>query len=777
MSNSAQWTEQETRTRLITPAIVSAGWDINTQVREDYALTAGRIVVRGQTHTRQRPKRADYVLNIRGNIPLAVVEAKDTQHQPGAGMQQALVYADMLDVPFAISTNGHEFLLHDRTVTNGPVEQILAPADVPSPDELWQRYRAWKGLDYDATKVVQEDYYIEDPRKTLRYYQTVAVNRAVEAVAAGQRRLLLVMATGTGKTLTAFQIMWRLRKAGVAKRILFLVDRNVLADQALVNDFAAFGPVMTKVSHRNVDKSYEVYLALYQSLTGPDADQEIYRQFSPDFFDLVVVDECHRGSASEDSAWRAVLEYFHGAVQIGLTATPKETAEVSNIEYFGAPVYTYSLKNGIDDGFLAPFHVRRIELDRDLGGWRPTSGQRDRHGNVVPDRVYTGRDYDRTVVLDRRSPVVAESITKFMKEHDRLAKTIVFCEDIEHAERMRQELVNANADITATNSKYVVRITGDSEYGLVDLDSFMDPNSPYPVIVTTSKLLTTGVDVPTCKVIVLDQTINSLTEFKQIIGRGTRVREDLGKISFTILDYRGATQLFADPDFDGAPEQVKADEDDDDDNTQPGNGAGGDGSGSSSDEDGDGHQKYYVDGVEVSVLQERVQYFDPSGQLITESLRDYTKSKVMERYPTKEQFVADWLMAEKKELLIDDLAEHGVLFEALEQEFGAGYDPYDLILSIGFDAPATTRGERADAVRATVANSAYSEKARAVLDMLLTKYAREGPIAIEDNQVLRLRPLSNIGTPVEIIGAFGGRAQYEAAIRELATSIYTTTNA
>ncbi len=488
------WTEQETRSRRVNPALAEAGWDLVQQVREDYALTAGRIIIKGPLNSRERPKRADYVLFLKPNLPLAVMEAKERSKAPGLGMPQALTYADMLDVPFAISTNGEQFLLHDRTVRDGPVERLLSAAELPGPQDLWKRYCEWKGLDGTGQKVAEQDFYVDDPRKSLRYYQSVAVRRSVEAVAAGKRRLLLVMATGTGKTQTAFQIMWRLRQSGRAKRILFLVDRNVLADQAVVNDFRAFGPTMTKVRGK-VDKSYEVYLALYQAVAGPD--RELYRQFSPDFFDLVVVDECHRGSASENSAWRAVLDYFDSAVQFGLTATPTETSRVSNSEYFGKPLYTYSLRTGIADGFLAPFRVRRVDLDKDVGGWRPTTGQRDRIGQEIPDKVYTGRDYDRGLVLGPRTEVVAKSLSDHLKANDRYAKTIVFCEDIDHAERMRQALVNENADLVADNQKYAVRITGDSPYGVADLDDFINPESRYPVVVTTSKLLATGVDAQT----------------------------------------------------------------------------------------------------------------------------------------------------------------------------------------------------------------------------------------------------------------------------------------
>jgi type I restriction enzyme R subunit len=757
---SEKWTEQETRSRLINPAISKAGWDLATQVREDFALTAGRIISGGRQNRRERPKRADYVLYLQPNVPIAPIEAKDHQQQVGAGMQQALAYARMLDVPFAFSTNGREFLFHDGTAGPGePVERVLQPSDFPTPEFLWERYRSWKGLDDSATHIVEQGYHVEDERKALRYYQAVAVNRVVEAVAAEQRRLMLVMATGTGKTLTAFQIMWRLRKAGIAKRILFLVDRNVLADQALVNDFTAFGQVMTKVTGRKVDKSYEVYLALYQAIVGADG-QDAYKQFSPDFFDLIVIDECHRGSAAEDSAWRVVLDYFGSAVQIGLTATPKETKSVSNIEYFGEPIYTYSLRDGIADGFLAPYTVRRIGLDRDLGGWRPTSGQLDRYGNAVPDRIYTGRDYDRTVILDRRSPVVAESITEFMKSNDRYAKTIVFCEDIEHAERMRQELVNANSDITAQQDKYVVRITGDSDYGAVDLEAFMDPESKFPVIVTTSKLLTTGVDVPTCKVIAIDQTINSMTEFKQIIGRGTRVREELGKTSFTILDYRGATQLFADPEFDGEPRVIRDDGD-------------GDGGDDAVDGDGEGgtRNKFYVDGVDVTVLQERVQYFDRDGKMITESLAQFTRERALNHFPTESDFLAWWLGVPTTHEAIESLVERGILVGALEAELGTQYDVFDLVRHVAYGVALVTREERVKRVELYLQQ--FDGVEQSALSALAQLYVNEGPTGIEVMSVLRIKPLSDFGTPVEIISEFGGRQAYTDAVAGLLDSIYS----
>jgi type I restriction enzyme R subunit len=765
------WTEQETRSRLINPALVAAGWDMREQVREDYALTAGRIVIRGKLNSRERPKRADYVLFMQTSHPIAVLEAKERSQTPGSGMPQALTYAQMLDVPFAFSTNGEQYLFHDGTVSDGLAEILLQPDELPSPERLWHRYCTWKGLAPAEQALARQQYYVADPRKSLRYYQSVAVQRAVEAVAAGEKRLLLVMATGTGKTQTAFQIMWRLREAGAAKRILVLVDRNILADQAIVNDFRAFGPAMTKVSGK-VDKSYEVYLALYQAVTSGQA--ELYQQFSRDFFDLVIIDECHRGSAAEDSAWRVVLEYFSSAVQVGLTATPKETDKISNAEYFGPAIFTYSLRDGIADGFLAPFKVRRVELDKDVGGWRPTAGQRDNAGQEIPDKIYTGKDYDRSVVLGARAIAVARSISKYMRANDRFAKTIVFCEDIDHAERMRQALVNENADLAAENPKYVVRITGDSPYGTADLDAFIDPESRFPVIVTTSKLMTTGVDAQTCKVIVLDRSVQSMTEFKQIIGRGTRVREDYGKTWFTIIDYRRATQLFADPEFDGDPEQIKviSSDDEDDADRDEGEGEGDENDGDDPKPVPEPRPKYYVDGVPVTVLQERVQYFGADGRLITESLRDYTKSQVLGAYASLDVFLQQWTVADRKTAVLTELAEHGVLLDALQEEVGDEYDPFDLICHVVYDRPLVSRSSRASKVRDSAYFERYGPQARAVLDAILDKYADAGPSGIEDAQVLRLQPLSTMGTPVELITSFGGRTEYDRAIRELEAQLY-----
>lgn len=655
--------------------------------------------------------------------------------------------------------------MHDHTSKDGTIERIIALDEMPSPDDLWTWYLAWRGIEKPARALVEEEYYTRSGAKELRYYQSVAVNRATESIAAGQRRLLLVMATGTGKTLTAFHLMWRLRAAGRARRILFLVDRNVLADQALVNDFQAFGPVMTKISGGLVDKSYEVYLALYQALVTPGDTPNLFTQFSPDFFDLVIVDECHRGSAADDSTWRAVLEYFQSAIQIGLTATPKETAEISSSGYFGEPVYTYSLRDGIDDGFLAPFTVRRVDLDKDLGGWRPTLGQVDRFGQEVPDRTYTSRDYDRSVILDRRSPVVASVISEFLARRDRFGKTIVFCEDVDHAERMRQELVNANADLASAHNKYVTRITGDSEYGAIDLEAFMDPSSSFPVIATTSKLLSTGVDVPTCKVIVLDQTINSMTEFKQIIGRGTRVREDLGKTSFTILDFRGATALFADPSFDGEPAEIVDDDGDQGPVRVPGSSA------PEREDPPTARARYFVDGVEVSVLQERVQYLDAAGKLITESLPGYVGAQIRDKFPLSEDFRKFWLTSRKK-TAFEELVDQGMLLQALVNESGPEYDVYDLAMWSAYGQEKRSRAERAQRVRDTAEMSESPLMVGAVLKALVTIYENEGPAEMEDVQILKLRPIAEIGTAVEVIAAFGGRSLYDAAVAKLTEEIY-----
>jgi type I restriction enzyme R subunit len=552
--------ERDICSKYIAPAIQQAGWDMHKQVLEEFGFTKGRIIVRGKLHSRGGHKRADYVLSYQKNLPIAVIEAKDNKHSIGSGMQQALGYAEALDVPFVFSSNGDGFLFHDRSGTGAQVETELRLDQFPCPDELWQRYCQWKGLDDQAQHKVAAPYYDDGSGRTPRYYQMNAINRTVEAVARGQDRVLLVMATGTGKTYTAFQIIWRLWKSKQKKRILFLADRNILVDQTKNNDFKPFGQAMTKIAKRQIDTSYEIYLSLYQAVTGAEEEMNIYKQFSRDFFDLIVIDECHRGSAAEDSAWREILDYFSSATHVGLTATPKETKEVSSITYFGEPVYSYTLKQGIEDGFLAPYKVVRIDFDKDLQGWRPPKGMLDKNGELIEDRIYNLKDMDRTLVIEARTQLVAQKVTEFLKATDPFQKTIVFCDDINHAERMRQALVNLNPERVAENRKYVMRITGDDQEGKAELDNFINPEERYPVIATTSKLMTTGVDAQTCKLIVLDQHIKSMTEFKQIIGRGTRINEDFGKYWFTIMDFKKATELFADPAFDGDPVVVYAPE-------------------------------------------------------------------------------------------------------------------------------------------------------------------------------------------------------------------------
>ncbi|MEZ0369908.1 MAG: EcoAI/FtnUII family type I restriction enzme subunit R [Candidatus Sericytochromatia bacterium] len=777
--------ERDICTKFITPALAQAGWDLQTQIREEVTFTLGRVKVRGKMHSRGESRRADYVLYYRPNQPLAIVEAKDNRHSLGDGMQQALAYADALDVPFVFSSNGDGFLFHDRTGTSQQLESELPLAGFPSPLELWTRYYQWKGLDEQAQATVATPYYDDGSGRMPRYYQVNAINRTVEAVASGQQRVLLVMATGTGKTYTAFQIIWRLWKARRVRRILFLADRNILVDQTKNNDFKPFGQAMTKIARRQVNKAFEIYLTLYQAVTGSEEDQNIYRQFSPDFFDLIVIDECHRGSAAEDSAWRDILAYFSDAVHIGLTATPKETKAVSNLHYFGEPVYTYSLRQGIEDGFLAPYKVVRIDFDKDLDGWRPRKGQRDKRGQLIEDRLYNQKDFDRNLVLEQRTKLVARKITDFLEASDPYQKTIVFCEDIDHAERMRQALVNCNPKRVRENRKYVMRITGDENEGKAELDNFIDPESRYPVIAVTSKLMTTGVDAQTCKLIVLDQRIQSMTEFKQIIGRGTRINEDYDKFWFTIMDFKKATELFSDPDFDGDPvqiyepgegdspvppddvEPVIGPDDEPEDNPDPWLPPKG---------SGEGRLKYVVGDVPVMVLAERVQYYGSDGRLITESLRDYTRACVRKQFTSLDDFLRRWQSAAQKKAIIAELDALGVPWQDLADEvakkLGQALDPFDLVCHVAFDQPPLSRRERAEQVKKRNYFVKYGAQARQVLEALLDKYADTGIEEIEDIKVLQLDPFRQYGTLSELIGAFGGKPAYLAALQELEQQLY-----
>jgi type I restriction enzyme R subunit len=794
--------ERDICTKFITPAIQAAGWQQH-QFREEVKLTDGRVMVRGKLaariknpHAKGGPKRADFVLYARPNVPIAIVEAKQAKFSLGHGMQQALAYAEMLDAPFAISSNGDGFLLHDRTALTQPVERELSLTEFPSLDDLWPLYQQWKGLaEAAAVKLVEQPFYTDGSGKEPRYYQRVAINRAIEAIARGQERVLLVMATGTGKTYTAFQIIWRLWKAKAKKRTLFLADRNILIDQTMQQDFAPFGEVMHKVTNREVKKNYEIYLALYQAVTGSEEWKQIYRQFPADFFDLVVIDECHRGSAADDSAWRDVLDYFSSATHLGLTATPKETKEASNITYFGDPVYTYSLKQGIEDGFLAPYKVIRIATDVDAVGYTPEKGKVDKLGQTVEHRLYNTKDFDRNLVLEKRTRLVANKVWEYLRATEPMAKTIVFCGDQDHAERMRQELVKI-IPAAASNRRYVMRITGDDNEGKAQLSYFIDNDEPYPVIATTSKLLTTGVDAKTCKLIVLDQNINSMTEFKQIIGRGTRLREDYQKLYFTIMDFKGATRLFADPDFDGEPVVIYEPKPDDPvvppevtevlgtdepepppyrpdtiggDDTLPDNETGG----------GEGRVKYVIDDVNVHVAVERSQYLDADGKLITEDyrvlLKDDIKKALQAEFGSLTDFLRRWNSAERKQAVLEELADHGVPLDILQQAVpnGAELDVFDLVSHVAFDQKPLTRRERANHVRKRDVFGQYGDEARAVLEALLDKFADHGVQDIEDAKVLELPPFDQFGSKTQIRrGIFGSVERYTRAVQGLEQALY-----
>ena len=787
--------ERDICTKFITPAVEKSGWNKQTQFLEEVSFTDGKIYVRGKLAARGERKRADYILYYKPNIPVAIIEAKDNKHSVRAGIQQALDYARILDIPCVFSSNGDGFLFHDRTATDENIETELSIENFPTPEQLWEKYKTYKGIATPlAEKIAAQDYYSDGSGRKPRYYQQIAINRTVEAIARGQNRILLVMATGTGKTYTAFQIIHRLWKAGAKKRILFLADRNALLGQTKRGDFKHFKDKMTIVKQRQIDKSYEIYLALYQGLSGSDEEANVYKQFSPNFFDLIVIDECHRGSAKDDSAWREILTYFKKATHIGLTATPKETALTSNAEYFGDPVYTYSLKQGIDDGFLAPYRVIRVALNVDAEGWRPTQGKTDKEGFAVDDRIYNRKDFDRSLVIEERTETVARKLTEFLKGYDRFAKTIVFCVDIDHAERMRSALARQNPDLVAENYKYVMQITGDNDEGKRELDNFIIPEERYPVIATTSELMTTGVDAQTCKVIVLDANINSMTKFKQIIGRGTRINEEFGKLYFTILDFRNATDLFADPNFDGDPIRVKPvseetdltgiiDEEEKDETPiidevtgkeieiekpkirYPENGVSGE-------VIKEPRRKIYVNGVDVSVLISREMYFDQHGKAITISLKDHTKEIIHLKYASLDDFLIKWNATDRKEAIIAELLDQGVLVEALYEAVNKEIDLFDLICHVAYDQPPLTRIERANNVKKRNYFVKYGEQARLVLEALLDKYADEGITNIESMEVLRVNPFNSFGSPTEIIGGFGNKEKYLKAVRELEEELY-----
>ena len=813
--------EDDTSAKFITPALYQSGW-AEAAIRRQVAFTAGRIIVRGKLVTRGKAKRADYVLYV-GHFPIALIEAKHNFKAVGDGMQQALDYACTLDIPFVFSSNGHGFVLHDRTGTSVLQETTLALDAFPSPNALWSRYLAYKGLTLAQEKIVTQPYYDDGSAKEPRYYQRNAVNAAVEAIAKGQTRVLLVMATGTGKTYTAFQIIWRLWKAGQKKRILFLADRNILIDQTMVNDFRPFGGAMAKLSvnaktieradgskidlplamgrdaenKRRINTAYEIYLGLYQAITGPDERQKLFKEFSPGFFDLIVIDECHRGSADADSAWREILTHFHSAAQIGLTATPKETEYISNSGYFGEPVYTYSLKQGIRDGFLAPYKVIKVHLDVDVEGYRPMPGELDQYGHEIEDRLYNQKDFDRNLIIDARTARVAKWVSDYLKASgDRFQKTIVFCVDTAHAARMRQAFINENQDLVNKHPRYVMRITGDDAEGAAQLGNFIDPESAVPVIVTTSRLLSTGVDAQTCRLIVLEREVGSMTEFKQIVGRGTRVHEDTQKYYFTLIDFRKATNHFADPDFDGEPVQIYEPGEGDPvmppdvpDDATPGADdiplrAPGD------DETvltgypppdislppgvAEPRPKYFIQGRPVKVLTERVEYLDDNGKLVTESLRDYSRKAIRAHYASLDAFLRRWKGEARKEVVMQELAEEGLPLQPLMDEVGTDLDPFDLICHIAFDQPPLTRRERADQVRKRDVFTQYGPQARAVLEALLTKYQDEGVVGGLDNvKILEIPPFNQMGMPFQLIKQFGTKAGFEQAVHDLQTALYS----
>lgn len=794
MVSKKELSENSIYTHYVLPNLINSGWDLQKQIRENVYFTDGRIYINGKKTTRGEKKFADVVLYYKPNIPIAIIEVKKNTLALGAGMQQVLNYGAILDIPLVFSTNGDGFIEHDRSGYSKNIETQYSLDNFPTPLQLWTKYLHYKGIKTpEASKIAEFSYFFDPAGRKPRYYQEIAINRSVEAIANGQNRLLLVMATGTGKTYTAFQIIYRLWKNGIKKRVLFLADRNALLDQAKRNDFKHFKDKMTVIKHKEIDKAYEIYLALYQGLTNYDEHKNAYREFSPTFFDLIIVDECHRGSAADDSAWREILDYFTTATQIGLTATPKETHEISNSHYFEKPIYTYSLKQGIEDGFLAPYKVIRLGLNIDLEGWRPEQGKTDIQGQLIDDRLYNLKDYDRNLVIDARTHTVAKLVMAFLRKTGVYDKTIIFCVDIEHATRMRQAIVNEAQELVLENYKYVMKITGDDEEGKRELDNFINPEERYPVIATTSKLMTTGIDAKTCKLIVLDANIGSMTEFKQIIGRGTRVDEEYGKLFFTIMDFRNVTEKFADKDFDGEPVMVKEitaiDENSEltetdifDTSDQPPIEPQPEPEPDTKPEipviiDGgdivEEPRKIYVAGITVTLLNQRVQHLDPNGKLITESLKDYTRKSLLKEFSSLDSFLNRWSNADKKKALLEELEQQGILLEDLREETQKNLDIFDLICHIAWDKPALTRRERANNVKKRDYFSQYGEQAQKVLRALLDKYADVGIEHIEELGVLKADEIiREMGTPLEIFKWFGGKDKYLTALKNLETEIY-----
>ena len=765
-------TEEDIKVKFITPAIQKSNWDIQTQMRCEYYYTSGKINVRENVASRGKGKKVDYLLSYKSNMPIAIVEAKDNNVTVSHGIQQAMDYALDLDIPFAYSSNGTGFYEHDM-ITG--IEKEISMEEFPTPEELWNRYIQEKELTEEQLKVITEPYYFMSAYKTPRYYQRIAINKTIEAVAKGQNRILLVMATGTGKTFTAFQIINRLHKSGLKKKILYLADRNILIDQTMQNDFKPFQKVMTKIENRKMDSSYEIYMSLYHQLRSNE--EEVYKQFKPDFFDLIIVDECHRSSARDDSNWHEILTYFNSATQIGMTATPKETVDISNISYFGDPIYTYSLKDGIEDGFLAPYKVVKVSLDKDLEGYRPELGKIDEDGYEVEDKEYTLHDFDRTIVIDERTKVVAKRITEYLKATDRYARTIVFCVDTEHALRMRNALAIENQDMMQQNPNYVVRITSNDVVGKAKLDDFIDSNTTYPVIATTSKLLSTGVDTKTVKLIVLDEEIQSMTEFKQIIGRGTRLLENKGKQYFTIMDFRNNSEKFADPSFNGPAEVVL-------------NVNGGNGNEPTNPKDygisnptpetpitgevrDDGFKKVYIKGVDVSILNETIRYYDADGKLITESVIDYSKKNLKRLYENYEGFEQEWFRADSKKEFIEHLLSEGVMVDALFDKINDNIDVFDLLSNVAYDKEVVTKEDRVEKVKNSEKIKDYNDSQRNVIDEILNVYQNKGVIELENIRLLEIKNFNKYGGLVPIVNLFGGKDRYLSMIKDVKNLLYS----
>ena len=772
MLNKKELTEEDIKLKYITPALQSADWDIKNQIRCEYYYTAGKINVRENVAQRGKGKKVDYLLSYKSNLPIAIVEAKDNKVPIAHGIQQGIDYAYDLDIPFAYSSNGDGFFEHDMITGE---ERELKLEEFPTPKQLWERYLKEKEINPEQESLITEPYYFMDINKTPRYYQRIAINKTIEAISKGQKRILLVMATGTGKTFTAFQIIHRLHKSGKMKKILYLADRNVLIDQTMQNDFKPFQKVMTKIEHRNMDSSYEIYMSLYHQLRSNE--EEVYKQFKPDFFDLIIVDECHRSSAKDDSNWHEILTYFSGATQIGMTATPKETVDVSNITYFGEPIYTYSLKQGIEDGFLAPYKVVRVSLDRDLEGYRPERGKLDEDGYEVEDKEYTMHDFDRTIVIDERTKVVAKRIAEYMKSTDRMARAIVFCVDTEHALRMRNALAEENRDLMQLNPNYVVRITSNDVVGKAKLDDFIDSNTIYPVIATTSKLLSTGVDTKTVKLIVLDVEIQSMTEFKQIIGRGTRLLPNKGKEYFTIMDFRNNSEKFADPNFNG-PAEVVLDVD------------GGNGQEpktgkdfgitdttikppiSGDIEDGQS-KKVYINNVPVSIINETVKYYDADGKLITESIVEYSGRNLKRVYERYEDFEQEWYRADSKKDFLNHLFNEGVMIDALYDKANDNIDIFDILSNMAYGTEVVSKEDRIEKVKNSDFINEYNDSQKSVIDELLETYKNQDVLELENIRTLEVKNFNKFGGLVPIVNLFGGKDKYLNVISNIEKALYS----